>query len=107
MKKKEKSAGTIADELKELDLTNLTVRDLDENKMIVDFPVEKDLANLIYRTVNEVDYLKPIIDLNTNGKCSLTAAQLDMVEQLVSKTYTLPLQLAICDRITKARTPIM
>lgn len=107
MKEKVKTAATVADELKELDLTGIKYVDVDGNAVDIPIRIEKDLANIIYRSVVEVDFITPSIDLSSTGKCRLTDAQLDRVEDIVRKSYTLVVQVPVCERIAKARTPIM
>lgn len=86
-----------------LDLSSVVVTDIDGREVETTFEVNKDVANLVYRSTNEIDYLQPLQELSKEGKANFTLAQLDTIEQLVKKNYVLMIQVAIIDSIEKAR----
>lgn len=86
-----------------VDLSEVIVKDLDGFTVKSDFNAAKEVANLVYRSVADVDFLHPLQDLSKHGVAGFTAEQLDVIEVLVKKAYVLPVQLSVIDRIQAAR----
>ena len=102
--------------LVELDVNNLTIKDVNgdvvmyENnektvEVIVD--IKKDLANFIYNKVSDIDFIAPLQELSSTGRCKLNNDQLGFIEVLVNESgYTLPVKMAITERIKASKTPV-
>ena len=102
--------------LVELDVNNLTIKDVNgdvvlyknnEKTVEVIVDIKKDLANFIYKSVSDIDLIAPLQELSATGKCKLTNDQLEFIEKLVNKSYyTLPVKMAITERIKASKTPV-
>ena len=97
-----------------LNLNNMTIKDVDGNEITtkndneevvaIVLDVKKDVANHVYRSIGDVDFIHPLQELSRNGECELSAEQLDVFEQIMSSSnFTLPVKCAILDRIKEAK----
>ena len=75
------------------DLSEVMVKDLDGVTVKSDFNAAKEVANLVYRSVADIDFLHPLQELSKHRVAEFTPEQLDVIEGLVKKTYVLPIQL--------------
>lgn len=81
------------------------IKELDANGKEVDvvFRNYNDLANAVYRNVTDIDFVAPLQQLSKSGEAEFDLGQLAVIETIVKQYYTLPFQLAICERIDNAR----
>lgn len=81
------------------------IKELDANGKEVDvvFRNYNDLANAVYRNVTDIDFIAPLQQLSKSGEAEFDLGQLAVIETIVKQYYTLPFQLAICERIDNAR----
>lgn len=81
------------------------IKELDANGKEVDvvFRNYNDLANAVYRNVTDIDFVAPLQQLSKSGEAEFDLGQLAVIETIVKQYYTLPFQLAICERIGNAR----
>ena len=81
------------------------IKELDANGKEVDvvFRNYNDLANAVYRNVTDIDFIAPLQQLSKSGEAEFDLGQLAVIEAIVKQYYTLPFQLAICERIDNAR----
>ena len=81
------------------------IKELDANGKEVDvvFRNYNDLANAVYRNVTDIDFIAPLQQLSKSGEAEFDLGQLAVIETIVKQYYTLPFQLAICERIENAR----
>ena len=75
----------------------------DGNSVDVEFNSYNDLANAVYRNVTDIDFIAPLQQLSKSGEAEFDLGQLAVIETIVKQYYTLPFQLAICERIENAR----
>lgn len=100
-----------------LDVKNVKIKGLDGNPVQdfdasgkpvdVEFKGYKDFANLVYRNVTDIDFVAPLQQLSKDGAAEFDLDQLAAIEAIVKQSYTLPFQLAICERIEHARNAKM
>ena len=81
------------------------IKELDAAGKEVDvvFRNYNDLANAVYRNVTDIDFIAPLQQLSKSGEAEFDLGQLAVIETIVKQYYTLPFQLAICERIDNAR----
>ena len=81
------------------------IKELDANgkQVDVEFKNYNDLANAVYRNVTDIDFIAPLQQLSKSGEAEFDLGQLAVIETIVKQYYTLPFQLAICERIDNAR----
>lgn len=100
-----------------LNLNNMTIKDVDGNEITskndkeevvaIVLDVKKDVANHVYRSIGDVDFIHPLQQLSKDGAAEFDLDQLAAIEAIVKQSYTLPFQLAICERIEHARNAKM